>query len=118
MLPRTVRLMVTRAYLHSPFWFCTAELEPSSSFRSPSPSQVGLLSGCLVSSLHKVKLSDNKGYQDLCCKIPHKLTGGLRTRLVHLRRSECQNRGSLSNPIYTVRDATGVRNLLLEVECR
>lgn len=47
-------------YLHSPFWFCTAELELLSQSRG-SNSQANALTGSMVSSLHKVKLSDNKG---------------------------------------------------------
>jgi len=62
--PPVIELIVhdndpTRSYLHSPFWFCTAQLDPNPSNRQFAQSD--LLVGCLSSSLHKVKLSDNKG---------------------------------------------------------
>ena len=47
-----------RSYLHSPFWFCSAALEPTSEAAASTSSA---LAGCLVSSLHKVKLQDNMG---------------------------------------------------------
>jgi hypothetical protein len=47
-----------RSFLHSPFWFCSAALEPVSQSMATASTA---LAGCLVSSLHKVKLQDNIG---------------------------------------------------------
>lgn len=51
---------IHRSYLHSPFWFCSATLEHVT---GPMDTASNALAGCLVSSLHKVKLQDNIGSQ-------------------------------------------------------
>ncbi len=48
-----------KRWLHSPYWFCTAGLEPLDG----QECKTDLLTGCLSSSLHKVKLSSTGGHR-------------------------------------------------------
>ncbi|KIX06325.1 uncharacterized protein Z518_04300 [Rhinocladiella mackenziei CBS 650.93] len=48
----------SRSYLHSPNWFCSVGIEPL----SWEPPNHDAIAGSLTSSLHRVKLQDNKEY--------------------------------------------------------
>ena len=50
-----------RTFLHSPFFFGNIELESADPAKPLTQPQAALLGGNLVSSLHKVKLQDNRG---------------------------------------------------------
>ncbi|EXJ95257.1 hypothetical protein A1O1_00377 [Capronia coronata CBS 617.96] len=61
----------SRSYLHSPYWFCTSEIEAVNNEALESDT----LSGALTSSLHKVKMHDSRDhgffvFGDLYVKYP------------------------------------------------
>lgn len=46
-----------KTWLHSPYWFCTVDVQP---VNSHEPLRPDTITGTLTSSLHKVKLHDSK----------------------------------------------------------
>ena len=97
----------SRSFLHSPYWLCTTEL-----IVIGDPPRAGArrgLQGCTVSSMHKIRLNDNKGtiYDGYAQYLVADVD---RTWPIHLRRPQCLQRRHTSASLLSIRDADFVGN--------